>query len=118
MIVISVFLDLKKAFDTVDHHILLKKLYAYGIRGNIHKWFKSYLTDRSQYVVYDTKRSDTHYIRCGVPQGSILLPLLFILYMNDICNVSNFLFTNMYADDTSILTRNNLKHLVNLLVKI
>ena len=102
-IVISVFLDLKKAFDTVDHHILLKKLYAYGIRGHIIKWFESYLYDRSQYVIYNNEYSETHPIKCGVPQGSILGPLLFIIYVNDICNISNFLFNIMYADDTSLL---------------
>ena len=90
-LVIGVFLDLKKAFDTVDHRILLNKLYAYGIRGNILKWYESYLTDRSQYVSYDGMHSNTLSIRCGVPQGSILGPLLFVIYMNDICNVSEFL---------------------------
>ena len=70
--VIGVFLDMKKAFDTVDHQILLKKLYLYGIRGNIRKWFESYLSDRSQYVTYDGMRSQILPIKCGVPQGSIL----------------------------------------------
>ena len=68
-IVISIFLDLKKAFDTVDHRILLNKLYAYGIRGNVRDWFRSYLMDRSQFVIYDRERSDTKHIKCGVPQG-------------------------------------------------
>ena len=90
-IVISVFLDLKKAFDTVDHHILFKKLYAYGIRGKVLKWFHCYLFNRSQYVIYDDMQSETHHVKCGVPQGSIMGPLLFIIYMNDICNVSKFL---------------------------
>ena len=102
-IIISVFLDLKKAFDTVDHHILLKKLYAYGIRGNFIKWFESDLCDRSQYVVYNNQQSMTHPIKCGVPQGSILGPLLFIIYVNDIGNISNLVFNIMYADDTSVL---------------
>ena len=101
-LVIGVFLDLKKAFDTVDHRILLKKLYAYGIRGYILKWFESYLTGRSQYVAYNGVESKVLSIICGVPQGSILGPLLFIIYMNDICNVSH-LCTILYADDTSVV---------------
>ena len=102
-IIISVFLDLKKTFDTVDHHILLKKLYAYGIRGNFIKWFESYLCDRSQYAVYNNQQSMTNPIKCGVPQGSILGSLLFIIYVNDIGNISYLLFNIMYADDTSVL---------------
>ena len=101
-LVIGVFLDLKKAFDTIDHQILIKKLFSYGIRGNTLKWFQSYLTDRSQYVTYDCIESKVLPIKHGVPQGSILGPLLFIIYMNDIFNVSNFLFTILYADDTCV----------------
>ena len=73
------------------------------MRGNIIKWFESYLFDRSQYVVYNNQQSMTHPIKCGVPQGSILGPLLFIIYVNDISNISNVLFNIMYADDTSVL---------------
>ena len=102
-IVISLFIDLKKAFDTVHHKILLRKLYAYGIRGILLKWFESYLTDRSQYVIYDGVKSEIRPIECGVPQGSILGPLLFIFSMNDICNVSDLMFAIMYADDTCFL---------------
>ena len=112
-IVISVFFDLKKAFDTVDHHILFKKIYAYGIRGKVLKWFHSYLFNRSQYVIYDDMQSETHHVKCGVPQGSIMGPLLFIIYMNDICNVSKFLYTILYADDTCVLL--NGKDLNNLI---
>ena len=87
-IVITLLIDLKKAFDTIDHRILLRKLYSYGIRGSMLKWMESYLTARSQYVVFDGKVSETRSIECGVPQGSILGPLLFIISVNDICNVS------------------------------
>ena len=102
-LVIGVFLDLKKTFDTVPHDILIKKLHAYGIRGNALKLLKSYLTNRTQYVTYDGVRSSTKPIQCGVPQGSILGPLLFIITMNDIGNVSDFLYSILYADDTSVL---------------
>ena len=114
--VIGVFLDLKKAFDTVSHDILLKKMYAYGIRGNAFKLLKSYLTGRTQYVIYDGVKSDTLPIKCGLPQGSILGPLLFICSMNDIGNISDFLYTILYADDTSVLLNGkDYAHLIGLL---
>ena len=106
-IAISIFIDLKKAFDTVNHRILLRKLYAYGIGGPILKWIESYLTGRTQYVVFDGKESEVRTVQCGVLQGSILGPLLFILNMNDICNVSDLFFAIMYADDTSLLVTGN-----------
>ena len=112
-IVITLLIDLKKAFDTIDHRILLRKLYSYGIRGTMFKWIESYLTGRSQYVIFDGKVSETRSIKCGVPQGSILGPLLFILSVNDICNVSPILFKILYADDTCVLISGN--HLNNLI---
>ena len=99
---IGVFLDLSKAFDTIDHNILLNKLQCYGVRGNACNWFKSYLNNRRQYVSYNKADSKYMTITCGVPQGSKLGPLLFILYINDIENVSDILNPIMFADDTSL----------------
>ena len=92
-IVIGVCIDLKRLLI----QFLLKKMYAYGIGSNAFKLLKSYLTDRTQYVVYDSKQSETLPIKCGVPQCSILGPLLFICVKNDIGNVSDFLYTILYA---------------------
>ena len=88
------FLDLKKAFDTVDHEILIKKLYCYGIRGTALKLFQSYLNQRKQ-------MSQPNNITCGVPQGSNLGPLLFLLYINDLPNCLEKTQASMFADDTN-----------------
>ena len=96
---ISVFLDLKKAFDTVNHEILIKKLFG---RGNILNWFRSYFDHRKQFVFLDNNKSQTKVITCGVPQGSVLGPLLFIMCINDLNNVSNEIFSILFADDTSV----------------
>jgi hypothetical protein len=98
----SIFIDLSKAFDTLDHDILLNKLSFYGIQDNSLLWFQSYLNDRTQYVNYKGFKSDKRSISVGVPQGSVLGPLLFLIYVNDLCNVSPFFNCILYADDTTL----------------
>ena len=97
----GVFIDLKKAFDAVNHTILLQKLEHYGIRGISLQWFKSYLTDRKQYVSVCGNTFETLEIKCGVPQGSVLGPLV-LLYINDLAKVSRKLTFFLFADDTNI----------------
>ena len=98
----GIFIDLKKAFDTVNHNILLTKLEHYGVRGVIYNWFKSYLSGRTQYVFYNGESSSLKEISCGVPQGSVLGPLLFLIYINDLPNISEKLQFFLFADDTNI----------------
>ena len=119
------FLDLQKAFDTVDHQILLEKLNHYVIRGDSNDWFKSYLSNRNQYVFLNGFASGLNTINYGVPQGSVLGPLLFLLYVNDLNQAVKYYKVHHFADDTNILCLSNsikklnklvhvdLKHLVN-----
>ena len=98
----GIFIDLRKALDTVNHQILLQKLDHYGIRGSALSWFESYFDNRRQYVYFNGESSDLKSISCGVPQGSVLGPLLFLLYINDLPNISSLFDFYLFADDTNL----------------
>ena len=112
------FLDLQKAFDTVDHQILLEKLNHYVIRGDSNDWFKSYLSNRNQYVFLNGFASGLNTINYGVPQGSVLGPLLFLLYVNDLNQAVKYYKVHHFADDTNILCLSNSIKKLNKLVHV
>ena len=99
---LATFLDLSKAFDTIDHNILINKLNFYGIRGVALSWFQSYLCERKHFIQYKSHNSVTSSITCGVPQGSVLGPLLFIIYTNDLPNCLKHAKCILFADDTTV----------------
>ena len=103
---VGVFVDLQKAFDTVDHNILLNKVDHYGIRGVANNWFKSYLSNRKQFVTINGVNSDLQSMKFGVPQGSVLGPLLFLIYINDLHSTIKFCTTRHFADDTNLVIKN------------
>ena len=102
---IGIFLDLKKAFDTVNHQILIDKSDFYSIRGIPLAWLTSYLDNRQQYVLVNGHVSSNNTVVCGVPQGSVLGPLLFLLHINDLFLSSNYPSFILFADDTNIFLR-------------
>ena len=108
----GIFLDMQKAFDTVGHKILLNKLEYYGIRGVCNDWFKSYLSDCKQFVSINSYNSDLMSVDFGVPQGSVLGPLLFLIYINDLHKTIQYCKVHHFADDTNIFhTSKSVKNL-------
>ena len=114
LIPINIYLDLSKAFDTLNHEILLNKLNHYGVSNIELTFFRNYLSNRKQFVQMGDTKSSFEYIKTGVPQGSILGPLLFILYINELSSVSTFFKTVTYADDTTLMTSLNSDEIKNI----
>ena len=121
----GIIVDLQKAFGTVDHKILLHKLKYYGIRGECNDWFKSHLSDRKEFVSIDSYNSGLMPVDCGVPEGSVLGPLLSLIYINDLHKEIQYHKVHHFADDTNLfhtsksvkslnkLVNGDMKHLNN-----
>ena len=105
LVTCDIFLDFSKAFDTINHDILLSKLYRYCIRGNPLRWFLKYLYNRNQVFKIGDTISSSQTIICGIPKGSTLGPLLFLLYINDLPNCSSKLSFRIFADDTNMFIK-------------
>lgn len=101
--VVDVFLDLMRAFETIDRSLLIEKLESIGISGVEKKWFESYLIERIQQTKFNEDVSSKRTIEIGLPQGSSLAPILFIIYINDIIQVLNQAKANLFADDTAVV---------------
>ena len=100
--VLSIFIDFSKAFDVVPHNLLLAKLQHYGVRGAVNDWFRDYFSDRSHQTIIEGKVSESVKVKLGVPQGSVLGPILFNLFINDLPNFSELLETILFADDANL----------------
>ena len=104
---LEIFLDLSKEFDTVNHNILLEKLKAYGIQSENLKWFRSYLSNRKEFILYGEFKTEMKIVKCGVPQGSILEPSLFLIFVNDLSHSTKVLDTVLFADDKNLFSSDN-----------
>ena len=104
---LGIFLDLSKAFNTVNHNTLLEKLKAYGIQSENLIWFRSYLSNRKQFILNDDFKTKMKIVKCGFPQGSILGPLLFHVFVSDLSNSTKVLDPVLFADDTKLFSSEN-----------